>query len=503
MLRNNPLHSIRWRIVAAYFLAIGVALYVIFVLVSGVVEDYMVQRAASEYIEVVQNYSVQAASLLVKSDSESLHTLAKEIGSEFDGRILIVDNRGIVQVDGFSILNGQKLTQSEVITVLSGSKDAGFGFHLLEGTSGRTSLYPNNILGEVQRFVGKSKKGYEWVMYCAIPIVSASQIKGSMILSVSIESIVEQTALIRWQMLVVILITGCLVLLISALISGAMVKPIKVLTQGISRISQGDFRHRVSIYGKSELALMANTFNDMTQRLEDIDRTRNEFVANASHELKTPMASIKVLVETLQHQKKYSKDLTTEFLIDINNEIDRLTVMINELLTLVRQDEQGRELLHSTEFDFSELLEDVFRKLAMLAEKKNITFAKNIIGKCYIDADIKLIERMCINIIENSIKYTSENGNVKVTLTQTNQNAQLVIEDTGIGIPSDELPYIFDRFYRVDKARARETGGSGLGLSIVKSIVRLHDGKIYAESEVNEGTKFSVILPKNISKQVM
>jgi len=496
LLKNNPLHSIRWRIVAAYFLAIAVALYVIFVLVGGVVEDYMVQRAASEYIEAVQNYSVQAASLLAKSDSDSLHDLAKQIGTEFNGRVIIVDSRGIVQVDGFSVLNGDKLTQSEVMSVLSGEKETGFGFHLLEGTSDRTSSFANNFWGDMQRLVGKSKKGYEWVMYCAIPIVSASQIKGSMLLSVSIESIVEQTALIRWQMLIVILITGVLVLLISAFISGAMVKPIKVLTQGIIRISQGDFRHRVSIYGRSELALMANTFNDMTQRLEDIDRTRNEFVANASHELKTPMASIKVLVETLQHQKRYSKEMTSEFLSDINSEIDRLTVMINELLVLVRQDEEGKDLLHFVEFDFAELLGDVCRKLKGLADKKNIDIETELTTQCYINADVKLIERMCINIIENAIKYTSENGKVKVTLTQNSQSVKLQIADSGIGIPKDELPYIFDRFYRVDKARARETGGSGLGLSIVKSIVRLHSGETYVESELNVGTKFNVTLPK-------
>ncbi len=500
MLRNNPFHSIKWRIVAAYFLAIAAALYVIFILVSGVVEDYMVQRAASEYIEEVQNYSVQAASLLNKSDSESLHTLAKEIGNELDGRVIIVDNRGIVQVDAYSILNGQKLNQIEVANVLNGLGDAEFGFHLLEGTSERTSLYPNNFWGKLQRLSGKSQKGYEWVMYCAIPIVSGSQIKGSMILSVSIESIVEQTALIRWQMLIVIIITGTIVLIISAFISGAMVNPIRNLTQGIIRIGQGDFRHRVSIDGRSELALMANTFNDMTQRLEDIDRTRNEFVANASHELKTPMASIKVLVETLQHQKEYDNNMTEEFLQDINNEIDRLTVMINELLTLVRQDEEGKELLHSTHFDFGELLNDVYTKLKPLADKKNIKLGADIDRECYIYADSRLLERMCINLIENAIKYTGNDGNVNITLTGSVQNLQLIVEDNGTGIPKEELPYIFDRFYRVDKARARETGGSGLGLSIVKSIIRLHEGEVYTESEIDIGTKFTVILPRDTDK---
>lgn len=495
MLRNNPLHSIRWRIVAVYFLAIVAALYVIFVLISGVVEDYMVQRAASEYIEAVQNYSVQAANLLSKSDSESLHTLAKEIGAEFYGRVIIVDYRGVVQVDGFSILNGQRLSQSEVMTVLSGAKDADFDFHLLQATSDRTSLYPNNIWGELQRFAGKSQKGYEWVVYCAVPIVSESQIQGGLILSVSIETIVEQTALIRWQTLIVIGITGIAVLIISAFISSAMVKPIRDLTQGINRISQGDFRHRVPIVGRSELAQMARTFNNMTQRLEDIDRTRNEFVANASHELKTPMASIKVLVETLQHQKEYNKDMTAEFHNDINSEIDRLNIMINELLTLVRQDEQGSELLHSTEFDFAEMIADVCRKLEPLAEQKSIKITTELVGPCDIHADTKLIERMCINLIENAIKYTDE-GSVEITLTQSSQSLKMIIEDTGVGIPKEQLPYIFDRFFRVDKSRVRETGGSGLGLSIVQSIIRLHNGEIYAQSELDKGTKFTVILPK-------
>ncbi len=171
----------------------------------------------------------------------------------------------------------------------------------------------NNWIGNLQQWIGKSDEGLEWVIYCAAPIVSESQIIGCVVLSISIENIVEQTTLIRWQMLIVFGITGFIMLIISALMSGAMVKPIKDLTQGIKRISQGDFSHRVSVEGQSELAQMADTFNNMTNRLEDIDRTRNEFVGNASHELKTPMASIKVLVETLQHQAVYDEGMTKEF----------------------------------------------------------------------------------------------------------------------------------------------------------------------------------------------
>ena len=132
----------------------------------------------------------------------AIRSYYENIGTELEGRVLIVDSRGIVQVDSFSILNGYKLDQSEVVQVLSDAKDAGFGFHLLEGTSERRSLYSTSWWGSLQRLIGKSKEGYEWVMYCAVPIVSASQIKGSLVLSVSIENIVEQIALIRWQMLV-------------------------------------------------------------------------------------------------------------------------------------------------------------------------------------------------------------------------------------------------------------------------------------------------------------
>ena len=171
-------------------------------------------------------------------------------------------------------------------------------------------------------------------------------------------------------------------------------------------------------------------------------------------------------------------------------------MLINELLTLVRQDEQGSELLYFTSFDFTELLNDIFRKLGPIAEKKNIILENHAEGKCMLKADVALIERMCINIIENAIKYTKERGKVSIQIQQNIQNIVFIVEDNGIGIPESELPYIFDRFYRVDKARARETGGSGLGLSIVKSILRLHNGEVYVESEPDRGTKFTVMLPR-------
>lgn len=455
----------------------------------------MIQRAASEYMEAAQQYAVEAAPMLFSKDSDNLFILSKDAGNDQQGRIIITDDRGIVQTDGFSQLNGIKLQNSELLHVLTGTQDSAFGYHLLPASSDIPTNAENTLLYQLQRMVSKSRDGYEWVVYCAVPIVSESKNIGALLLSASIEPIVEQTSLIRWQMLLVIMAAGVAILIISAALSGAMVQPIKMLTQGIHRIEQGDFTQRVDIAGHSEMARLADTFNHMSERLESVDRTRNEFVANASHELKTPMATIKVLVETLQHQNPPNPAMTEEFLGDINSEIDRMTALVTELLSLTRQDEGGSDALMVQSLDISTLARDACEIVAPLADKKPIHLHRDIQPDIQLLGDRDRLKRMMINLIDNGVKYTPQNGSVHVSLRSDNKMLTFVVADTGIGIEQDKIPYIFDRFYRVDKARARETGGTGLGLAIVKSIILLHQGEIRVHSTPGEGTTMTVTLP--------
>ena len=186
--------------------------------------------------------------------------------------------------------------------------------------------------------------------------------------------------------------------------------------------------------------------------------------------------------------------LRTEFLTDINNEIDRLNTVISDLLTLVKMDTQGMRL-NRQNMDLAHLLKDVVHKLEPIAEKKEQTLTLKVSGDCPMYADESKLTQVAYNIIENAIKYTQPGGQVKVTMEKVGRNVTVSVKDNGPGIPQKDQAHIFDRFYRVDKARSRETGGTGLGLSIVHQIVMLHGGEITVESQEGKGSLFRVELP--------
>ncbi len=183
-----------------------------------------------------------------------------------------------------------------------------------------------------------------------------------------------------------------------------------------------------------------------------------------------------------------------EFLGDIDKEVSRLNKIIDSLLYLVDIEKKELQLEYQISY-MNYMVENVIKQLTPLAEKKNIEIRFDDTEKLQIEIDKGKIQQCIINVLGNAIKYTPENGHVDVDLYRIKENVVIRITDTGIGIPEDDLPHIFERFHRVDKARARATGGTGLGLAIAQQIVNLHQGRIYAESEVGVGTKMYIVLP--------
>lgn len=489
------MHSIRWRIVGAYLLAIIFTLCVIYVLISGVVENYLIKQTASKYNKKAEQLAVSVAPLFVRAETDELLYRLKDAGSNVNGRALLVDNRAVVQVDGFSQLNGMKLSHHEVLDVLYDYKQSAYGFHQLSKSSGYEPTYPEGIVGSIQRFLGSSKVDYEWVMYSAAPVVYESKTLGAIMLSIPIEDVVAQLALIRWQMVLTFFLTGVGFIIINILLSGTMIRPIQKLTEGIRLIGQGDFSKRVEVSGKSEMAQMATTFNQMSERLENLDRSRNEFVANASHELKTPMSTVKILVETLLHQEPMDEAMTREFLKDINSEIDRMSHLVSDLLSLVRQDEGQTGALNLMQVDVTMLIMNICDRLDTVARQRQITIRREIESDVIMIGDRSKLMQAFANLIDNAVKYSMSNSMIHVRLNKGNRQIHFEVQDNGIGIAEENIPYIFDRFYRVDKARSRQTGGTGLGLSIVKSIILLHKGTIHVDSVPDVGTTMTVKLP--------
>ena len=225
-----------------------------------------------------------------------------------------------------------------------------------------------------------------------------------------------------------------------------------------------------------------------------LDESRQEFVSNVSHELKTPMTSKKVLADSLVQQENVPVEMYREFMLDIKNEVDRENQIITELLTLVRMDRKDSKL-NVKECSVNKMVELILHRLRPIAQKRDIELTMVSMREVYAEIDEVKMIMVITNLVENAVKYNRDHGKVRVTINADPYNFYISVEDTGVGIPQDSLDKIYERFYRVDKSRSREVGGTGLGLSITKSIILQHHGAIDVQSILGEGTKFTVTIP--------
>ncbi len=227
----------------------------------------------------------------------------------------------------------------------------------------------------------------------------------------------------------------------------------------------------------------------------EVERMKTDFVANVSHELRTPLTSIKGFVETLLDGALEDQDTARHFLEIINDEADRLNRLISDLLSLSRIEAKQREI-HKKPLDMEKLILNSVSILTPQAKEKNQVLNTDIIGPLpLIEADEDMIGQLMINLVDNAIKYTPEGGQIAVCAQAWNDGVKVAVSDTGIGIPRESIPRLFERFYRVDKARSREMGGTGLGLAIVKHILEVHNGKIEVESRLGKGSTFTFYIP--------
>lgn len=335
------------------------------------------------------------------------------------------------------------------------------------------------------------------VLYAYAAIVHPLEgIIGAVMISGALDGVDAVLSEIRRMLNLYSAIISLSIIVISFVISGFITQPIKELTGGITKMSKGHLNQRIHIRGSTELRQLGEAFNTMSERLEHLDKARNEFVSNASHELKTPLSAIKVLAESLLHMELEDPAIYKEFLTDINYEIDRLNAIITDLLTLVHIDNEDIRL-NKAPVELSEVVQRTLKGLQLLAEQRSIQLETDL-EESYVLGDSMKLQQVLSNIIDNGIKYTPEGGRVYIQVYTAEDLSVVKVADTGIGIPPEDLKHIFDRFFRVDKARSRVTGGTGLGLSIAHRIVLLHEGSIRVSSRENKGTAFYVELPRYI-----
>ena len=290
------------------------------------------------------------------------------------------------------------------------------------------------------------------------------------------------------------LIVGALSLLLLIAFSGALTQRMKELVRAIRVVRDGSYDYRLETKGHDELTELGDEFNNMTAKLEETDRMRRRFVSDASHELKTPLASIRLLSDSIVQSENMDAETMHEFVSDIGAEAERLQRTTDKLLSLTRLDAAAPER-ETVPVDVSDVARDTLRLLLPLAEKQSVTLYHELGEDCVVLGNADELYQIIFNLVENGIKYNNPGGEVRLSVSRTGQEIAVVVEDTGIGIPEEDLPHIFTRFYRVDKARSRASGGSGLGLSIVWDAVRLHGGTVKAERREEGGSRFTARFP--------
>ncbi|HKM35972.1 MAG TPA: ATP-binding protein, partial [Lachnospiraceae bacterium] len=323
-----------------------------------------------------------------------------------------------------------------------------------------------------------------------------SVVRGVMLTSISTDSIIATMNILTRKALILEVMMIIVIVGIAIVLSDVLVRPFARVTQAISDVKAGYTDESISVPDYLETTHIINAFNQLLGRMKVLDDSRQEFVANVSHELKTPLTSMKVLADSLLAQPDAPLEMYKEFMGDITAEVDRENQIITDLLALVRMDKTATKLNIST-VNMNELTELICKRLRPIARKKDVEVVLESIRPVTAEIDEVKMTLIISNLVGNAIKYNKDHGYVIITLDADHQFFSLQVTDTGIGIPQESLEHIYERFYRVDKSHSREIGGTGLGLAITRNAVLMHRGSITVTSMDGEGTTFLVKIPLN------
>ena len=409
---------------------------------------------------------VTSSAFFTNDVTQKVDSELTQVSDIYDGRVMIVDSGLKVLRDTYGFEEGKTLLIPEVAPVIKGR------------ISNVTQVQSDNIL-------------------IVLPVYQADQssVGGAVVMNFSLGEVVKMYESIRTILFTMLLCLGVIVLIVAALYSSRVVRPVEEMTGQVKKISEGDFSQQVLTHGYDAVERLSDEFNHMLSAPQNLEDERQEFVSNVSHELKTPITSMKVLSESLQGQEGLPVEIYQEFMEDIGTELDRMNEIINDLLSLVKMDRTAATQVNITEVNVNEYIETLLKQLQPIADKRNIDIIYESVRPVEAQIDEVKLGMAFRNLIENAIKYNYDDGWVRVSLNADHKFFYLKVSDSGEGIPEELQDHIFERFYRVDKARARETGGSGLGLAITRSAILLHHGSIKVHSVEQQGTTFNVRIP--------
>jgi signal transduction histidine kinase len=350
-----------------------------------------------------------------------------------------------------------------------------------------------------QQLFRSSYDGDAFTSSCSTPISRKGVVTGALYL---LERDTDRAQILQdmqQQIRMISIVTIMVVLVLALVFSTVIIRRIYDLETSMQIVAAGDYSHRVQTHGNDEISQLGKEFNTLTERLDNNERQRRRFVSDASHELKTPLASIRLLSDSIVQNENIDTETVREFVTDIGNEAERLQRTTEKLLDLSRLDDDIQVLPEPV--DMNQVTMDAVALLKPLADEKLVSIESDLEEGCVVMATVDDMFHIIFNLIENAIKYNVPEGKVSLTLKADDGSVKLTVADTGIGIPEAERYNIFTRFYRVDKARSREAGGSGLGLSIVHDGVKAHGGTIQVGENKPQGSIFTVIFPRPTAEE--
>ena len=462
----------------------------IIMLIAGIVPALFL------YVGILQNYEVKAVELrantvqnqlkvlsnhlvtynyLENPDSDVISAELEMISNLYEGRVLIISSNYQIIKDTYSISQGRYMLSEEIIKCFRG--ESIMRYDKVDGYIEMTT--------PIKRMVTEpGEKG----------LVEKEVVTGVMFTSISNSSIVDTLEVLSYRGAVLLGLSVVIIIVVAVILSKLLVEPFKRLSVSISNIRGGHFDDFIPVNTYVETREITDAFTELMGRMKVLDDSRQEFVANVSHELKTPLTSMKVLADSIASMGGAPIELYEEFFHDITAEIDRENQIITDLLALVKMDKKAAELVVES-IDIAELLELILKRLRPLARKKDVELILECIRPVTAEADEVKMNLIFTNLIENAIKYNIEHGSVKVILDADHKDFYVKVIDTGIGIPKEDAEHIYERFYRVDKSHSREIGGTGLGLAITRNAIMMHRGTISLESIPGEGSTFTVTIP--------
>ena len=441
------------------------------ILSHGIIYNYKGNRIHNLSMDITDKATVMSKHLtnydyITNSRQTIVNAELSQIASLYKGHVIVTDSDFRVIYDSNGTYLGKYIVEGNFIDAFAGRADA--------------------LTSENEDYIEVTVpiKSYDY---------EKEKIVGTLYISVPIADIITDTKKLEHTAVYIEVVLVCIIVAIAFGVSYVIARPVMKISSAIRAIASfEDARLLKSEYSETED--IVDAFNELQTRLKTLDDSRQEFVSNVSHELKTPLTSIKVLADSLNGQENVPIDIYQEFMQDITKEIDRENSIITDLLSLVKMD-RGGESLNVESKSVNELLELVMKRLGPIAGQNEVELIYESNRQVVAELDEVKMTLALTNLIENAIKYNKQRGWVRVTLDSDHQFFFVTIADSGIGIAQDQIDHIYERFYRVEKSHSREIGGTGLGLSLTRKTILLHRGSIRCESVPGEGTTFYVRIP--------